>query len=153
MRCDGPRARKVRSVPCFPFPRKKHGRPQHDFRPLYSRMARCLSVNRSCHKLLTRTTTCPGHRPAGHRNRTQNNPSIYRAENALFMRHQHIFRRATQPQTHTHLKPKSQSNRLAHNLHKAAPRWTPPNSLCTSSKQENCLATCRLDQPDLARQL
>ena len=63
---------RTRSVPFPDFPSPKKTWPtKYDFGLLFSRTVRFLSANRSCHKLLARTTTCPGHRPAGHRNRTQ----------------------------------------------------------------------------------
>ena len=74
------RARSIRSsvrerTKSAPFPDfsspKKTWPTKYDFGFLSSRTARCLSANRFCHKLLTRTTTCPDHRPAGHRNRTR----------------------------------------------------------------------------------
>ena len=63
---------RTKSVPFPDFPSTKKTWPtKYDFGLLSSRTALCDSANRSCHKLLSRTTTCPGHRPAGHRNCTQ----------------------------------------------------------------------------------
>ena len=64
-RCDLPSARARSLFRSLTWPTK------YDFGLLSRCTARCLSANRSCHNLPTRTTTCPGHRFAGHRNRTQ----------------------------------------------------------------------------------
>ena len=88
---------RTKSVPFPDFPSPKKTWPtKYDFGLLSSRTARCLSASRACHKLLTRTTTCPGHRPAGHRNRTQTAIDLS-SEKCIIHEAPAIFRRKATP--------------------------------------------------------
>ena len=118
------RARK-KSVPFPNFPsRKKTWPTKYDFGLLFSRTARCLSANRSCHKLLTRTTTCPGQRPAGRRNRTQTGIELSSGKYIIHEALAIFRRRATPAPNKPQILLKSKSNRLAHNFCQPASRWS-----------------------------